>query len=108
MGEGYLPIRRLTQRLLDNGLRRICFENVWAYSAFIRPHRAPLAGTVLGEGSFRYAEPPFDPQFLILDQSKYSGSELVRMEKIALDRGTAWFRNLLSELGCSFKMPSPA
>jgi len=103
MGEGYLPIHRLTQRLLDNGLRRLCFENVWAYSAFIRPHRSPLPGTILGEGAFRYAEPPFDPQFLILDQSKHSGAELVRMERIALDRGTEWFRNLLCELGCSFK-----
>ena len=89
MGEGFLPLRRLTKRLLDNGLRRVCFENVWAYSAFIRPHRTPLPGVVLGEGSFRYAQPPFDPQYLILDQSKFSGDDLVRMEKIALDRGTA-------------------
>jgi sugar phosphate isomerase/epimerase len=107
MGEGFLPLRRLTKRLLDNGLRRVCFENVWAYSAFIRPHRTPLAGVVLGEGSFRYAQPPFDPQFLILDQSQFSGDDLVRMEKIALDRGTAWFRNLLVELGCSFKTLTP-
>jgi sugar phosphate isomerase/epimerase len=108
MGEGFLPLRRLTKRLLENGLRRVCFENVWAYSAFIRPHRTPLPGVVLGEGSFRYAQPPFDPQYLILDQSKFSGDDLVRMEKSALDRGTASFRNLLVELGCSLKAPAPA
>jgi sugar phosphate isomerase/epimerase len=103
MGEGFLPLKLLTERLLRQGLRRICFENVWAYSAFIRLHRKPIDGVVLGDGSFRHAEPPFDPQYLILDQSLYSGEELVRMERIALDRGTAWFRKLLEELGCRFK-----
>lgn len=105
MGEGFLPLKRITERLLAQGLRRICFENVWAYSAPIRPHRAPLDGAVLGEGAFRYADPPFDPQYLILDQSLHSPDELVRMERVALDRGTAAFRKLLEELGCQFKTP---
>jgi 3-oxoisoapionate decarboxylase len=33
MGQGRLPIMDLTDRLYDGGLRRFCFENVWAYRA---------------------------------------------------------------------------
>lgn len=98
MGRGYLPIRGLLQRLLDQGLRRICFENVWAYAAGIVPGRVPQPGVVLGEGAFRYAEPPFDPDFLILDQSRHEAAELVRLERQALDQGLAWFKALLADM----------
>jgi sugar phosphate isomerase/epimerase len=99
MGQGFLPIARLTKRVLDQGLRRICFENVWHYTAPIRPGRAAIGGTKLGEGSFRYADPPFDPRFLILDVAKHSGEELVRLERQALDVGLGNFRRVLGELG---------
>lgn len=51
VGEGFLPLDRLTRRLLDQGLRRFTFENVWAYSAGIREGREPQPGVTLGEGS---------------------------------------------------------
>ena len=99
MGEGFLPIEHLTKRLIDQGLRRLTFENVWAYSAPIRQGREVLDGVVLGEGSFRYAEPPFDPAFLILNQTKHIGAELVALERAALERGIASFKATLSRLG---------
>ena len=99
MGDGFLPIEHLTKRLINQGLRRLTFENVWAYSAPIRQGREVLDGVVLGEGSFRYAEPPFDPALLILDQSKHSGAELVALERAALERGVASFKATLSRLG---------
>jgi 3-oxoisoapionate decarboxylase len=99
MGEGFLPIRAITARLLEAGLRRFCFENVWAYSAPIRTGREPLDGVVLGEGAFRYLDPPFDPVRVVLDQGALSGAELVRLERAALDRGLAWFRGELAALG---------
>ena len=99
MGDGFLPIEHLTKRLIDQGLRRLTFENVWAYSAPIRQGREVLDGVVLGEGSFRYAEPPFDPALLILDQTKHSGPELVALERAALERGVASFKATLSRLG---------
>ncbi|MFE3280805.1 sugar phosphate isomerase/epimerase family protein [Nocardia sp. NPDC059239] len=37
IGQGRLPIREITQRLIDAGVPRICFENTWAYVA-------PIAG----------------------------------------------------------------
>lgn len=99
MGEGFLPIRRLTERLLAQGLRRICFENVWAYSAPIRAGRAPLAGVVLGQGAFRYLDPPFDPARVMLDPAALSGAELVAQERAALERGLEYFRRELTGLG---------
>jgi sugar phosphate isomerase/epimerase len=99
VGDGALPVRELTRRLLEHGLRRICYENVWAYSAPIREGRAPLAGVRLGEGSFAYAEPPFDPALLVLDQSKIEPEELVRLEYGAFLRGLESFRETLRALG---------
>ncbi len=100
MGEGSLPIKHLTQRLLDQGLRRFTFENVWAYSAPIQPGRVVQGGVVLGESSFTFAQPPFDPSQLVLDQSQLTGPDLVYFEKSALVRGMAWFKSALIELGC--------
>lgn len=101
IGEGALPLARLTKRLLDQGLRRITFENVWAYSAPIREGRVPSDGVTLGEGSFVFADPPFDPAHVVLDQSQLSPERLVALEYQALIRGNAAFRAVLTGLGCS-------
>lgn len=101
MGEGALPIKRLTRRLLDAGLRRLAFENVWAYAAPIQAGRQPQADVVLGASSFAFAAPPFDPAHLVLDQSQLAPQELVRLEDAALVRGLAWYKSVLKELGCS-------
>ncbi len=98
MGEGFLPIRAITARLLGSGLRRFCFENVWAYTAPIRVGRRPLGGVVLGHGAFRYLDPPFDPARVVPDQGALTGADLVRLERAALDRGLAWFRAELAAL----------
>lgn len=106
IGDGALPLARLTRRLLDQGLRleqclrRITFENVWAYSAPIRQGRTPKAGVTLGEGSFEFADPPFDPGFLVLDQSQLSPERLVDLEYKALIRGKAASDAVLRGLGC--------
>ena len=101
VGEGFLPLERLTQRLLAKGLRRITFENVWAYSAPIRTGRQALPGVVLGEGAFRYLDPPFDPARIVLDRSALSPELLVELEHAALVRGLSAFRSVLRGLGCT-------
>jgi sugar phosphate isomerase/epimerase len=101
VGDGSLPLKRLSKRLLDHGLRRITFENVWAYCAPIRESRVPLAGVTLGEGTFAFVDPPFDPTYLVLDQSQLSPEQLVELEYRALIRGNTAFRTVLRELGCS-------
>jgi sugar phosphate isomerase/epimerase len=100
IGEGFLPLERLTGRLLAQGLRRITFENVWAYSAPIQPGRVPLAGVTLGQGAFAYLEPPFDPARMVLDQSKLTPDQLVDLENQALIRGLGNFRAVLRGLDC--------
>lgn len=101
VGEGALPLKRLTKRLLDQGLRRITFENVWAYSAPIRASRLPQAGVTLGEGAFTFAVPPFDPGHLLLEQSRLTARQLVDLEYKSLLRGATAFRKVLTELGCT-------
>jgi 3-oxoisoapionate decarboxylase len=100
VGEGFLPLDRITRRLLDQGLRRFTFENVWAYSTGIRDGREPQPGVTLGEGSFRFLEPPLDPARIVLDQSKLPPGELVEREHQALIRGVAAFRAVLERQGC--------
>jgi sugar phosphate isomerase/epimerase len=99
IGEGFLPLEKLTQRLLEQGLRRICFENVWSYTAPIRTGCEPLFGVVLGQGSFKYLDPPFDPAQIILNQSEFEPEVLVKLEGDALFRGCRTFFNILKSLG---------
>lgn len=101
MGEGFLPIKRLTERLLARGLRRLTFENVWAYSAPIQAGRVPLAGVTLGEGSFSFAALPFSPERIVLDQSALEPEALVSFEHSALLRGLDWYKTLLRDLNCA-------
>ena len=99
IGDGFLPLEKITRRLFDHGLRRITFENVWAYSASISVGRQPLPDVVLGEGAFAYLTPPFDPSNVILDQSEFDPKTLIRLENNALVRGRSAFFNILKTLG---------
>lgn len=103
VGEGFLPLDRITRRLLDQGLRQITFENVRAYSAGIKPGRKPQPGVTLGEGSFAYLEPPHNPARIVLDQSGLAPDQLVELEHQALSRGVAAFRAVLERQGCSLR-----
>lgn len=99
VGDGGLPVEELTRRLLQFGLRRITYENVWGYSAPIRDGREIVGRTVLGEDSFRFADPLFAPEFLLLDLASVQPAELVRLEQEAFMRGLDWFKATLGRLG---------
>ena len=101
VGDGFLPLTELTRRLLDQGLRRFTYENVWAYSAPIRDGRPALDGVTLGEGTFAYLDPPFDPARVILRQSEFSPQTLVDLESQNLQRGHDGFRQVLKNLGAT-------
>ena len=101
VGDGFLPLTDLTSRLLDQGLRRFTFENVWAYSAPIREGRKALNAVNPGEGAFAYLDPPFDPARVILQQSAFSPQSLVDLENQALHRGHFGFQQVLKNLGAT-------
>lgn len=101
IGEGFLPLSDLTRRLLDQGLRRFAYENVWAYSAQIQKGRSPLNGVQLGTGAFAYLDPPYDPARVVLRQSEFSPETLVQLESKALHRGHEAFQQILKNLGAT-------
>lgn len=101
VGDGFLPLTELTRRLLNQGLRRFTFENVWAYSAPIQEGRTALDGVNLGEGTFAFLDPPFDPALVVLQQSEFSPEKLVELESQALHRGHRAFRQILGNLGAT-------
>ena len=101
IGEGFLPLTELTRCLLEQGLRRFTFENVWAYSAPIQDGRKALHGVNLGHGAFAYLDPPFDPARLVLRHSAHSPETLVDLEMRALNRGHYAFKQILKSLSAT-------
>lgn len=99
IGDGFLPLENLTRRLLNQGLRRVTFENVWGYKAPIRAGREPLSNVVLGQGSFAYLDPPFDPSQVIFNQSDFDSAVLVKLENNALQKGRRAFFDILTACG---------
>lgn len=100
IGRGFLPIRRLTSRLLNQGLRTFCFENVWGYATTIKTTRQASPDIILGRGSFAFLAPPFDPSQLLIDPASVDPALLVEFEREALLTGILHFKGLLEALGC--------
>jgi sugar phosphate isomerase/epimerase len=94
MGDGMLPIVEQTRRLYDGGLRRFCFENVWAYVA-------PLKATIV----------PSTPAFSLehthsrLDGNDLSPDAAVAGEWLAFERAWRWFRQALADDGFEIVRP---
>ena len=99
VGEGALPILPLTRRLVAAGHRRLVFESVWAYRAPVYRQAEGVRPVTLGEGSFRWAEPPFDGRRLVNDQAALPPEALVAGEAAAVERGLAWLKQALTAEG---------
>ena len=59
VGDGFLPLTELTRRLLDQGLRRFTYENVWAYSAPIQDGSQAAEWCEPGRGCICLSRSPF-------------------------------------------------
>ncbi len=106
MGQGALPIVALSRRLLAAGHRRIVFESVWAYRAPVHRVASDVRPVTLGEGAFRYAEPPFDGVRLVPDAAALAARDpaaLLAGEVQAVDVGLAWLRQAFAAEGWRFK-----
>ena len=90
MGQGRLPIRSLTNRLYDDGQRRFCFENVWAYVApiMVPTERLPDTATFSRDHPHRYRRGEDLPLAAVL-----AG------ERAAFDQAWEWWRADLTEAG---------
>lgn len=109
IGQGALPIMAMTRRLVAAGHRRLVFENVWAYRAPFAPPPAAPAVT-LGQGSFRYAEPPFEELRVVPDQEAAAAADLeafLAAEIRALDEGLAWLRAACAAEGWRLRQAAP-
>lgn len=106
MGDGALPIVELSQRLIAGGQRRIVFESVWSYRApVVRQAETPLA-VKLGEGTFRFARPPFDGVKLLPDAAALAKSDparLCQLEDEAVTRGLTWLKAAFAKAGWAIK-----
>lgn len=102
MGQGALPIVALTRRILAAGHRRIVFESVWAYRAPVHRVAAEVRPVTLGEGAFRWAEPPFDGLEVLPDAAALARRDpaaLVAAELRAVEQGLAWLRQAFAAEG---------
>ena len=85
MGQGRLPIMDITRRLLDTGLERICFENVWSYNAPLLTPEKNLPHTACFE---------FDNQLACLTGDELSQDDALNGEMVAFRQGWDWLRNM--------------
>jgi hypothetical protein len=102
IGQGALPVVELTRRLVAAGHRRIVFESVWAYRAPVRRRADDARPVQLGEGAFRFAEPPFDNELVIPDApalAERQPERLLAAEERAVAEGLAWLRQAFAAEG---------
>lgn len=88
VGDGNLPIMDLTRQLLNQGLQRLCFENVWGYIAPVQDTGAALPDT-----------PTFsiEPDTEVFDGLDMKPELAVEGEYDALLRGWNWLQSQLQQ-----------
>ena len=89
IGEGTLPFAELTQRLLDMGLTRLCFENSWGYVAPISDSHGAI---------------PRTPCFKVFEQAPLVAKQMPVAEALAgeiraLEQGVEHFKSICGDLG---------
>lgn len=101
LGEGNLPILATTRILQAAGVKRVCFENCWAYDA---PFLDRRGDGVMGEGAFAYREPPFDPR-ICLPGSHESDLDLPAMEGEVMMESLSWLERMFREADIALDRP---
>ncbi len=105
LGKGNLPIVETTQALRAAGIRRVCFENCWAYSAPFRDRRGAAR---LGEGVCAYHHPPYDPFVCLPDPeeaARSQGFDLVAMERATMEDSLRWLAHTFEASGIALTRP---
>jgi hypothetical protein len=68
MGQGLLPIMEQTEALYAGGLRRFCFENVWAYAAPCKADSLPTTAPFSLQHPHRFLNASLLPESVALVQ----------------------------------------
>ena len=89
-GAGNLDVLGTTDRLYAAGVRRFCYENVWAYRAPVQCHLDHLPTTT----AFTWSDPA-----LYLHGDALEPQEAVREERLAFDQGWQAFQAMLAAGG---------
>jgi len=101
-GEGVLPIAEITRRLLDAGMGRIAFENVWSYTCGFRPREDGLPEEPGTSPIFAAWEDPGDPAFFLPDvqaEVERDPARVIALEEESYRRAKARVDAMLAEIG---------
>jgi sugar phosphate isomerase/epimerase len=88
MGQGLLPIMEQTEALYAGGLRRFCFENVWAYAARFKADKLPTTAPFSLQHSHEFLNGALLPE-----------SEALEQEWQAFESAWQWYQSALAAHG---------
>jgi hypothetical protein len=100
-GEGVLPIAEITRRLLEAGVTRIAFENVWGYTCPFYPREDGLPEETAESPLFRVHEDPNDPAFFLPDvmaEVERDPVRVIELEEVSYQRASANVNAMVAEL----------
>lgn len=89
-GSGNLAVSTITDRLFDAGVRRFCYENVWAYRAPLKcePHCLPGGPMFAWSDSSRYLHgDDLDPELAVVDERAAFAEGLLAFEAMLASGG---------------------
>jgi len=106
IGQGNIPIIDITKRLVERGVERACFQNVWGYHIAMIDARG---GAALDQGVFKLVRPPYDPARCCIDGKARAAAggaaEVCAWEERAFYAGVAWLKAELERAGIELSRP---
>jgi len=88
MGQGLLPVMAQTEALYEGGLRRFCFENVWAYTARFKADHLPSSAAF-----------SLQHQHGFLNGALLPPAQALAQEWQAFESGWQWYQEALASHG---------
>ena len=105
-GEGVLPIAEITRRLLEAGMTRIGFENVWGYTCPFHPREDGLPEETTANPAFCVHDDPNDPAFFLPDvaaEVERDPERVIELEEVSYQRASAHVQRIFREAGFAIR-----
>lgn len=106
VGMGVVPVIEITRRLLEAGVTRIGFENVWSYTCPFRPRLDGLPEEPVDNPMFREHRDPDDPAFFLSDvqaEVERDPARIIELEEVSYQRALAQWGRLITEAGMTIR-----